>query len=192
MPIQAVCEAISALLERAINEPFGIDSGTFNVFLGPPDADTDDDPELILFPMRVTPSADLRNAPRVRPFPKADDPPREIEGAVPLDLHFLVTAGSPQNDTTAGSLKRLGDAIRAIQAASPIAVPALCQDAVWLSLEPLTTDELSRIWGMFPNFNARTCFAFRASPVWIDPLRPPEPAPPVIFDEAGRRAVGSG
>jgi hypothetical protein len=192
MPIQAVCEAIGNLLERGINEGVHIEPGTFNVFLGPPDADTEDDPELILFPIRVTPTGELRNARRVRPFPTADDPPREMEGAVPLDLHFLVTAGSPQNDTTAASLRRLGDAIRAIEAASPIAVPAAFQDAVWLSLEPLTTDDLSRIWGMFPNFNARTCFTFRASPVWIDPAAPPEPAPPVIFDEAGHRAIGSG
>jgi len=192
MPIRAVCEAIAELLRRGINEAVGIEAGTFNVFLGPPDAKVEDDPELIVFPMRVTPSQNLRNAPRVRPFPTPDDPPREIEGAVPLDLHFLATAGSPQDDTTAGSLQRLGDAIRAIEAASPIAVPALCQDAVWLSLEPLTTDDLSRIWGMFPNFNARTCFIFRASPVWIDPLRPPEPGPPVIFDEAGHGVVGSG
>jgi hypothetical protein len=190
MPIQAVCEAIAELVRRGINEAAGFENDTFNVFLGPPDAEITDDPELILFPMRVTPSADLRNAPRVRPFPEPTDPPREIAGAVPLDLHFLATAGAPQGETTAGSLKRLGDAIRAIEAASPIAVPAFCQDAIWLSLEPVTTDELSRIWGMFPNFNARTCFTFRASPVWIDPLQPPEPGPPVISDEAYHRAAG--
>lgn len=191
MPIQAVSEAVRDLLAHAINEEAGADPGTFTVYLGPPDVEMEEDPELILFPMRVTPSPDLRNARRIRPFPEASDPPKEIDGAVPLCLHFLVTAGSPQNETAALSLRRLGDAIRTIEAASPLAVPALFQDAVWLSLEPLSTDELSRIWGLFPNFNARTCFAFRASPIWIDPAAVAEAAAPVVFDRSGHGVAGN-
>lgn len=186
MPIQAVTEAIRTLLTTALHQAVNVPPNTFTVYVGPPDADEDED-ELILFPMRVTPSADLRNADRIRPFALPGDPPgppptRRVAPAVPLDLHFLVTAGSPQNSTAADGLRRLGVAIRAIEAASPLALPAYFQDAVWLSLEPLSTDELSRIWGLFPNFNCRTCFIFRASPVWIDPVRIAMPAAPVIAD----------
>jgi hypothetical protein len=188
MPIQAVTEAIRDLLTTALHQAVNVPPNTFTVYVGPPDADEDED-ELILFPMRVTPSADLRNADRIRPFALPGDPPgppptRTVAPAVPLDLHYLVTAGSPQNSTAADGLRRLGVAIRAIEAASPITIPALFQDAVWLSLEPLSTDELSRIWGLFPNFNCRTCFIFRASPVWIDPVRIALPAAPVIADAA--------
>jgi hypothetical protein len=183
MPIQAVTLAIRDLLTAALHEAVGAAPNTFTVFVGPPDADKDED-ELILFPMRVTPSSDLRNADRIRPFPKKGDPPQTVAPAVPLDIHYLVTAGSPQNSTASDGLRRLGIAIQAIEAASPISVPTLFQDAVWLSLEPLSTDELSRIWGLFPNFNCRTSFIFRASPVWIDPLRIEEPAAPVIYDRA--------
>ncbi|HXT50812.1 MAG TPA: Pvc16 family protein, partial [Thermoanaerobaculia bacterium] len=98
-------------------------------------------------------------------------PPRKVDPAVPLDIHYLVTAGSPRNSTARDGLRRLGYAIQAIEAASPISLPAFFQDAIWLSMEPLSIDELSRIWGLFPSFNCRTCFVFRASPIWIDPLR---------------------
>lgn len=182
MPIQAVTEAIRDLFDAALHEGMGAPAGTFSVYIGPPDADQDDD-ELILFPMRITPSAETRNAERVRRFPTQADPPRRLDLAVPIDLHFLVTAGSPQNTTASNGLRRLGHAIRAIETASPLAVPAAFQDAVWLSIEPLTSDELSRIWGLFPNFNCRTSFIFRASPVWIDPLRVPDAAAPTINDE---------
>src|SRR5205085_4608430 len=55
-----------------------------------------------------------------------------------------------------------------------------CALPIWLSLEPLSIDELSRIWGLFPSFNCRTSFVFRASPIWIDPLRVEAAAAPVI------------
>jgi Pvc16 N-terminal domain len=181
MPIQAVTEAIRDLLNAAMHDGMSAPLGTFSVYVGPPDADQDED-ELILFPMRITPSAETRNAERIRRFPTALDPPRRLDMAVPIDLHYLVTAGSPQNTTAANGLRRLSQAIRAIETASPIAVPSAFQDAVWLSLEPLSSDELSRIWGLFPNFNCRTSFIFRASPIWIDPLRIPDPAEPVISE----------
>lgn len=183
MPIQAVTEAIRDILTLALHQAVSAAPNTFTVFVGPPDVDKDED-ELILFPMRVSPCADLRNADRVRPFPMASDPTRMVAPAVPLDLHYLVTAGSPHNSSAADGLRRLGIAIRAIEAASPISIPNYFQEAVRLSLEPLSTDELSRIWGLFPNFNCRTCFIFRASPIWIDPLWVEQPAAPVIHDQA--------
>ena len=183
MPIQAVTEAIRDLMTATLHEAMNAAPGTFSVYIGPPDADQDQD-ELILFPMRVTPSAESRNTDRIRPFPTAADPPRKVDPALALDVHYLVTAGSPRNSTARDGLRRLGYAIQAIETASPIALPAFFQEAVWLSLESLSTDELSRIWGLFPNFNCRTCLVFLASPVWIDPLRIREAPGPVITDSA--------
>lgn len=183
MPIQAVTEAIRDLLTTALHDAVSAPPGTFTVYVGPPDADRDQD-ELILFPMRITPSAAMRNSERIRRFPTAADPPRKVEPAVPLDLYYLVTSGSPQNTTAVDGLRRLGHVIQAIEAASPIAVPALFQEAVWLSLESVSIDELSRIWGLFPSFNCRTSLVFLASPVWIDPLRMGREAQPVIADSS--------
>jgi len=190
MPIQAVTEAIRDLMVATLHEAMNAAPGTFSVYIGPPDADQDQD-ELILFPMRVTPSGESRNADRIRPFPTASDPPRKVDPAVPLDIHYLVTAGSPRNSTARDGLRRLGYAIQAIEAASPISLPAFFQDAVRLSIEPLSIDELSRIWGLFPSFNCRTSFVFRASPIWIDPLRVETLAAPVISHGAIAGVAGS-
>lgn len=187
MPIRAVTNKIRDLLTAALHLPDYAPDGTpgeppaphsFTVYVGPPDADTATD-ELILFLMRVTPNGELRNAERWRPSGPGK-PPQRYEPAVPLDLHYLVTSGSPDNTQFDYGLTRLGRAIQAIESASPLSLPQFYQDAVWLSLEPLSGEELSRVWGLFPNFNCRTSFIFRASPVWIDPLRPVPDASPVI------------
>lgn len=171
MPIQAVTLALRDLLLEALHAERTIPRNSFSVYVGPPDAGRTDD-ELILFLLRINPNGDLRNADHARPGAGGD-------AALPLDLHYLVTAGSPANATSTESLTRLGDAIRAIESASPLSLPHKGQNAVWLSLEPMSTDELSRIWGLFPNYNCRSSFVFRAGPVWIESGRAAAPALPV-------------
>jgi len=170
MPIQAVTLAIRDMLLDALHAARGIPPNSFSVYVGPPDAGRTDD-ELILFLLRINPNGELRNADQARAG--------GADAAIPLDLHYLVTAGSPANATSTDGLTRLGHAIRAIESASPLSVPGLGQDAVWLSLEPMSTDELSRIWGLFPNYNCRSSFVFRAGPVWIESGRTAVQAAPV-------------
>jgi hypothetical protein len=182
MEIQAVTLAIRDLLLASLaNQPL-LSPALFDVFTGPPGGAAGD-PDLILFLYRITPNGELRNAERTRGFPGPTDPLQRFDPAVPLDLHYLVTGGA-QTSTTSPALTRLADAIRAIETASPLALPEAFQEAVWLSLEPATTDDLSRIWGLFPNENCRTSFLFRASPVWIDPRMPLPAGPPVVSDRA--------
>lgn len=183
MPIQAVTLAIRDLLVAALHDQTSVPPNAFDVYVGPPDAGGNNS-ELILFLLRITPNGELRNAERTHRPANALSAPDRFDLAVPLDLHYLVTGGSPANPNFKEALTRLGHAIRAIETGSPISLPAHHQEAVWLSLDQMTTDELSRIWGLFPNFNCRTSFVFRASPVWIDPRTPVAPAPPVIRDRA--------
>ncbi|MDB5693513.1 MAG: hypothetical protein JWO81_2576 [Alphaproteobacteria bacterium] len=183
MPIQAVTLAIRDLLVAALHDQANVPANAFDVYVGPPDAAASNS-ELVLFLLRITPNAELRNAERTHRPAKLIDPLQRFDLAVPLDLHYLVTGGSPKNANAKEALTRLGHAIRAVETGSPISVPSLYQDAVWLSLEPMTSEELSRIWGLFPSFNCRSSFIFRASPVWIDPRAPVTPAPPVVHDRA--------
>lgn len=190
MPIQHVTDAIRQLLETSLGEREILSDNTLDVaagaavYVGPPEPATAVD-GLVLFLMRITPSPELRNAERRRKDP-ADlaSGPKLYEPAVPLDLHYLVACGPPKSiqDGIQGdlALTRLARAIRGIEAASPISLPLFHQDAIWLSLDPMSTDELSRIWALFPTMNCRTCFMFRASPIWIDPLQPRVPGAPVI------------
>jgi hypothetical protein len=186
MAIDAVTAAIIELLKQSLGNQSGVPAGAYKVKLASPD-EASADADLVLFLYLVTPAPELRNADRIRPYPNPADPPQLLEPAVPLELHFLLTIGGAAPAGPDG-LGRLAGAIRAIEAASPLALPAAFQAAVWLSLLPMTSDEMSRIWGLFPNENCRTSIAFRASPVWIDP-RAPQAAPGLVSDDdfrAGR------
>lgn len=180
MAIDKVTEAIIERIQTSVAHQLNVSAGSVKVSLASPDAGAAND-DLVIFLYLVTPDPDLRNAERIRPYKNPGDPPRRFAQAVPIDLHFLVTVGSGAPAGAAG-LGRLAGAIRAIETGSPLSVPAAFQSAVWLSLLPLTTDEMSRIWGLFPNENCRTSFAFRAAPVWVDPGDPNEAAAPVTDD----------
>lgn len=182
MAIDRVTGAIVDAIKASLRNAPGVPPGAFNIVIGAPNG-SGGNADLVLFLYLITPAPELRNAERIRPFPGPADPPRLLEPAVPLELHYLLSLGAQTASSTLQGLSLLGDAIRAIEAASPIAVPGAGQ-AVWLSLLPLTTDEMSRIWGLFPNENCRSSFAFRASPVWIDPREATEPAPAVTDDAA--------
>jgi hypothetical protein len=177
MPIQAVTLAIRDLLVEALNVTPDVPPGSFTVFVGSPDAARSDD-DLILSLLRINPDGELRNAGRAA---------RGVgvgESALPLELHYLVTAGAPVNDASTDGLIRLGQAILAIEGASPLSVPSSGQDAVWLSLEPMSNDELSRIWGLFPHYTCRPSFIFRAAPIWLEPGRISVPAPQITAQGA--------
>lgn len=180
MALRDVTALLELRLEAALQA--AVDPNVvFDVAVGAPNAAVAN-AHLVLFPYLITPSAQLRNAARVRPFPNAGDAPRRVEPAVPLDVHYLLTSGSAISQ--AAALQYLSVGIQALEASSPLAAPAAFQDAVWLSLMPMTSDEMSRIWGLFPNENCRSSIVFIASPVWIDPREIPEVGKPVVDDEA--------
>ena len=182
MAIDLVTRRIADALKAALAETAGVPASTFTVSFGAPNSGATS-ADLVLFLYMIAPSPEQRNRSRVRPFPTLQDPPQLLAPAVPLDLHFLLTTGSGP-PTTPQALSRLADGIRAIEAASPVVVPEAFQEAVWLSLLPMTTDELARIWGLFPNEDCRSSVAFLASPVWIDPTRAAVVGPPIVDDEA--------
>ncbi len=180
MALDLVTTAILERLKAALAAQSSAGAASFNVALAAPDGNSAAD--LLLFLYQLSPDPDLRNAERHRPHPAPGDAPRRFEPAVPLELRFLVTLGAAEGSAGSAGLARLASAIRAIESGSPLVVPQAFQAAIWLSLLPMTSDELSRIWGLFPNENCRTSFAFRAAPVWIDPLAPALVATPVSDD----------
>ena len=185
MPVDLVTTAIIDALKSSLNNR---PSASYDIKFASP-GEGAADANLVIFPYLVTPAYELRNAERVRRWPTAGDPPRTIEPAVPVELHYLVAVGE-KAPTGIPALGRLADAIGAVESLSPLAVPAAFQEAIYLSLLPLSSDEMARIWGLFPNANCRASFAFRASPVWIDPRAPRDVAAPVTKSEteAGRLA----
>ena len=152
------------------------------VFVGPLDDADATGAALVLFLYRVVPNPSLRNkehvVPRVPPQPHI-----VFRNSLPLDLYYLVTVGTVPNASEEILLQALGFAMQEIQNDPELTGPAVNFQTVHLSLEPLTTEESSRIWALFPNANYRTSIAYLATPVWIDPPQPPLVAGPVVTDE---------
>lgn len=159
------------------------------VFVGPLDDTDANGAALILFLYRVVPNASLRN--REHRVSSGNNVQVEVfRNALPLDLYFLLTVGTTPNSSEETLLRALGFAIQELQSAPDLTGPGLSHETVHLSLEPLTTEEASRIWTLFPTANYRTSVAYLATPVWIDPSTPEVMAAPVVEDQllAGPRA----
>jgi hypothetical protein len=151
------------------------------VFVGPLDDADASGAALILFLYRIVPNASLRN--REHTPPSSSAPPPVFRNALPLDLFFLVTVGTMPGSSEETPLRALGFAIQAMQADPDLTGAGVSQETVHVTLEPLSTEETSRIWALFPTANYRTSIAYLASPVWIDPRQPEPMAEPVVDDQ---------
>jgi hypothetical protein len=159
------------------------------VFVGPLDDADASGAALILFLYRIVPNATLRN--REHRVPSSSVPPPVFQNALPLDLFFLVTVGTMPGSSEETPLRALGFAIQALQADPDLTGAGVGQETVHVTLEPLSTEETSRIWALFPTVNYRTSIAYLATPVWIDPRQPEPIAEPVVDNQllAGSKAV---
>lgn len=176
--ILLVTEALRERLKHALASS-GV-PGT--VFVGPLDDADSSGAALILFLYRIVPNASLRN--REHRVPSSTPPQVDVfQNALPLDLYFLVTVGTTPGSSEETMLRALGYAIQEIQSDPDLTGPAVSQETVHVTLEPLTTEEASRIWALFPTANYRTSVAYLATPVWIDPRDVPPPAKPVVEDK---------
>jgi hypothetical protein len=176
--ILRVTNALQSRLVSALNAS-GV-PGT--VFVGPLDDADASGAALILFLYRVVPNPNLRNhehrvTSRVAPFNV-----QVFRNSLPLDLYFLVTVGTIPGSSEETLLKALGFVMRELQVDPELTGAAVSHQTVHVSLEPLTTEEASRIWALFPTANYRTSIAYLATPVWIDPATEPPEAAPVVDD----------
>jgi hypothetical protein len=189
--IYRVTNALRSVLQQALAD--ADDPGA--VFIGPLDDPDAEGASLILFLYRMAPNPSLRNTGHRVPSGLPDGAPIAYPGALPLDLYYLITVGTRVGTGEEPLLRVLGYAIRALNDDPVITGDAVAQELVRVSMEPLTIDEVSRIWALFPTRNYRTSVAYLVSPVWIDPARAPVPQRAVLHDQprAGllRRQPGS-
>lgn len=155
-------------------------AGAGMVFVGPLDDPDVGNASLILFLYRIMPNASLRN--REHRVPSNLAPVAVFRNALPLDLHYLLTVGKTAGPSEEFLLRTLGAAMQALQLDADLTGVEVGYETVHLSLDPLTTEETSRIWALFPTANYRTSIAYLATPVWIDPKQPELGAPPVQQD----------
>jgi hypothetical protein len=186
--ILRVTEMLRERLKQALLNS-GIPGAT--VFVGPLDDADASGAMLILFLYRIVPSATLRNSDHRVVSSTAPPPVQVFHNSLPLDLYYLVTVGTIPNSSEETPLRALGFAMQALQAEPDLSGPDVSNETVHLTIEPLTTEESSRIWALFPTANYRTSVAYLATPVWIDPPVLPTVAGPVVDDRlhAGPRAA---
>lgn len=185
--ILRVTEMLRERLKQAL-QASGLPGAT--VFVGPLDDADASGSTLILFLYRIVPNATLRNSEH-RVVSSAPPPPVEVfQNSLPLDLYFLITVGTIPNSSEETPLRALGFAMQALQAAPELTGSPVNNESVRITLEPLTTEESSRIWALFPTANYRTSIAYLATPVWIDPPVVATVGSPVVDDRllAGVRA----
>jgi hypothetical protein len=172
--IQQATVALQARLQAAL-QANGI---TGDVYVGPLDDRDAVGKRIVLFLYRVAVNASLRNVEHRVPA-AAGGTPIVHDGALPLDLYYLVTAGSQQTGGELPSLRVLGCAIQALNDAPNLVGVTVGGETVRSSIETMSSEEMSRVWSLFPTVNYRTSVAYIVSPVWIDPVRPRDPAPAV-------------
>nr|WP_315249390.1 DUF4255 domain-containing protein [uncultured Duganella sp.] len=157
-------------------------TGPGKVFVGPLDDPDAGNASLILFLYRIMPNATLRNGEH-RVANNAAHPPVTIfRNALPLDLYYLLTVGKTSGPSEEFLLMTLGGAMQALQLDAELTGIEVGYQTVHVSLDPLTTEDISRIWALFPTANYRTSVAYLATPVWIDPQQPEAQAVPVQDD----------
>jgi hypothetical protein len=183
--IYNVTQALRERLQQALQD--AMDPG--NVFVGPLDDPDAKGASLILFLYRIAPNPSLRNREHVV---VSDNPPPEVivyDNALPLVLHYLITVGTRTATDEDPLLRLLGYAMRTLNDSPDLTGIKVGHETVRVSLEPVSTEDMSRIWTLFPTANYRTSIAYLASPVWIDPKNPPVVAGRVTDDrlDAGQR-----
>ncbi len=153
-----------------------------SVFVGPLDDADSSGAALILFLYRVVPNPSLRN--REHRVTTGGTPPVLVyQNALPLDLYYLVTVGTTPGSSEETLLRALGFVLQSLQADPDLVGAGVGHETVRVSLDPLTVEESSRIWALFPTANYRTSVAYLATPVWIDPSAPAPVAAPVVQDQ---------
>ena len=153
------------------------------VHVGPLDDKDAKDAKLVLFLYRVSVNTDLRNAGHRVVSPNPTDPIVRFDNAIPFDLHFVLSASPSSAADDLDGLLHLGTAIQAVNDTPDLVGGALLGNTVRLSFEAMTTEEMGRIWALFPAVNYRTSVVILATPVWIDPLQSTPAAHPVVSEK---------
>jgi hypothetical protein len=123
---------------------------------------------LTLFLYLITPSSELRNELEI-PGNTIDDEPV----SQPLDLYYLMTAFSPPQDPTSRTLDAqllLGQAMRVFFENGTLTGSVLrgnlpLDEELRLTLQPITNEDLTRIWSVFPETILTASVAYLVTPV---------------------------
>jgi Pvc16 N-terminal domain len=160
---------VMTALQRRLRSALAADGLPANVYVGPPDDDTAKASDLTILLVRSIPSQALRNTERRLPPAGPNQPARVMPNATPLDLHLLLTVASTTSGGEPASLGTLGRVVQAIADAPILGPDEVPDQEARISLDFAATEDLARVWAMFPLTSYRPSLLYVVTPVWIDP-----------------------
>lgn len=181
--IQLTTEALKGLLETTL--------GPGEIFVGPPTELAAAAASASLFLYHLVPNAELRNEPHLEGLRSGGSGNTGARNSIPFDLRYLITVfrpTSPDGGASPIELLRLGQIIQTLHATPVLTGARLPGQTARLTPDPVSMEDISRVWSLFPETSYRTSVVYLATPVFVDaPLI--QAGPRVI--EAHRR-VGQG
>ncbi len=184
--IAAVTTALRNLLEAGVNGDTLL--GFVRTTASPPDkarGSGDNDNQLNLFLYQTTLNAGWRNS----DMPRRMQPGEVGQPPLPLNLHYLITVYSRDNDDALGH-RILGRAMSVLhdhpllgagEIRAALAEAGLHDqvERIRLTPQPLSLEELSKLWTIFQT-QYRLSAAYEATVVLIESVRPARTALPVL------------
>ncbi|GAB4205441.1 MAG: DUF4255 domain-containing protein [Roseiflexaceae bacterium] len=184
--IAAVTATLRNLLEAGVNGDAVL--GFIRTTASPPDkarGSGDNDNQLNLFLYQTTLNAGWRNT----DLPRRVQPGEVGQPPLPLNLHYLITVYSRDNDDLLGH-RILGRAMSVLhdhpllgagEIRAALAEAELHDqiERIRLTPQPLSLEELSKLWTIFQT-QYRLSAAYEATVVLIESTRPARTAPPVL------------
>ncbi len=148
-----------------------VPGGAGAIHIGPPVAAELGGKKISVHLFHLQVNKELRNDVRFSSAPAtspASAPPERLN-ALPLDLRFLVTVlrDNPVN-VDPDELTLLGQIIQVLHAEPTLAGPSMAGQIARVTPEPYPMEEISRIWGLFPQDVYRTSMVYLVSPVFVE------------------------
>ena len=160
---------VALALENRLKAALSAANSNGSTYVGPLDDRQAANASLILFLYRVQPNLSLRNTEHRLGPATSGGSERSFANALPLDLHFLLTVGPRTEAGEPESLRLLGYAMQALNDNALLPPSQVAGEAVRITLDSVSVDEMGRVWSLFPTVNYRTSVLYLATPVWIDP-----------------------
>ncbi|MBU1725153.1 MAG: DUF4255 domain-containing protein [Gammaproteobacteria bacterium] len=187
MSENAIFDATQALRTR-LGEAVG---GVNQIHVGPPVPAEVGESKVSLFLFHLQVNQCMRNEILLEPIssPEPATLPATRRDVLPLDLRFLITVFRSPEPAAAipNELTTLGQIIQILQAEPTLPIGSTGGYAVRVTPEPYPMEEVSRVWGLFPQDIYRTSMVYLASPVMVDARRYPAGEP--VLEKTMRNGI---
>jgi hypothetical protein len=173
--ISAIRDIGETLVDLLRNNLQGMVAGDLVSLCSPADAQANANVRVGVFLYSINPAADIRNELEIPHEEGANEVAEQ-----PLDLYYLITcyrrAGADPTPPVLAAHLLLGQVMQIFFDHSTLAGTLLRgqlprDQEIRLTHQPITVEDITRLWGAFPNVSLQSSISFLASPVRIRSVR---------------------